>query len=90
MTKKQERIESQNRASTILMLYTQLKRADKNPNFNKKYLDQINGYTVSQLEQDVKDNLSNLTYDAMTQIIESIPHILETEWVPIDFEALGI
>ena len=90
MTKKQERIESQNRASLILMLRTQLKSPDGNLEVDKRYLDQIKGYTASQLEQDVKDSLSNLSYDAMTSLFKCIPQILETDWVPIDYEALGV
>ena len=91
MAKKQERIDSQNRANAIFLLYAQLNRADGDLRVNKKYLDQLEGHPANQLEQDVKTNLSStITYDSMTHILDSIPQIMRAKWVPIDFEALGL
>jgi hypothetical protein len=90
MTKKQERIESQNRASLILMLRGQLNRQVPDLKVDKRYLDQLNGFSVDDLENDVKVSLSSLSYNSMTALLNDIPRIMNTEWIPIDYAALGL
>jgi hypothetical protein len=90
MTKKQERIESQNRASLILMLRGQLNRQVPELKVDKRYLDQLKGFSVDDLENDVKVSLSSLSYDSMVALLGDIPRIMNTEWIPIDYAALGL
>ena len=90
MTKKQERIESQNRASLILMLRGQLNRQVPELKVDKRYLDQLKGFSVDDLENDVKVSLSSLSYNSMTALLNDIPRIMNTEWIPIDYAALGL
>ena len=90
MTKKQERIESQNRASLILMLRGQLNRQAPELKVDKRYLDQLKGFSIDDLENDVKVSLSSLSYDSMVALLGDIPRIMNTEWIPIDYAALGL